>query len=40
MVEKSLNPPCSAKFRALREGRLFVKEVDGASRRFRAKLME
>jgi hypothetical protein len=28
MVEKCLNPMCSAKFRSLRDGRVFVKEID------------
>ena len=28
MVDKCFNPRCSAKFRRLREGRVFVKEVD------------
>lgn len=31
MLEKCLNPACSAKFRSLRDGRVFVKEVDGDS---------
>ena len=28
MLDKCLNPACSAKFRTLRDGRVFVKEVD------------
>ena len=28
MLDKCLNPACSAKFRTLRNGRVFVKEVD------------
>jgi hypothetical protein len=28
MVEKCLNPMCSAKFRSLRDGKVFVKEID------------
>lgn len=32
MVEKCANPSCSATFHRLGEGRLFVKEVEGASR--------
>lgn len=28
MVDKCFNPTCSAKFRSLRDGRVFVKEVD------------
>jgi len=28
MVAKCLNPACSANFRTLRDGRLFVKELD------------
>jgi len=31
MVEKCLNPACAAKFRTLRDGRVFVKEVDDDS---------
>lgn len=31
MLEKCLNPTCSAKFRTLREGRLFVKEITDGS---------
>jgi len=31
VVEKCLNPTCSAKFRTLRDGRVFVREVDGCS---------
>ena len=31
MVEKCLNPACSSKFRSLRDGRLFVKEIDGGA---------
>ena len=31
MVAKCLNPACSAKFRTLRDGRVFVREVDGGS---------
>jgi len=31
MLEKCLNPACSAKFRSLRDGRVFVKEVEGTS---------
>ena len=29
MVEKCVNPACSATFHTLREGRVFVKEVAG-----------
>lgn len=29
MVEKCANPRCSARFRTLREGRVFVKEIEG-----------
>jgi hypothetical protein len=32
MVEKCVNPECSASFRYLREGRVFVTEVEGDSR--------
>jgi len=32
MVDKCANPTCSAIFRSLRDGRVFVKEVDGDSR--------
>lgn len=32
MLDKCLNPVCSAKFRTLRDGRVFVKEVDGGGR--------
>lgn len=28
MLDKCLNPTCSAKFRTLRDGRVFVKEID------------
>jgi hypothetical protein len=28
MVEKCLNPTCSVKFRTLRDGRVFVKDLD------------
>jgi hypothetical protein len=28
MLDKCLNPACSAKFHTLRDGRVFVKEVD------------
>lgn len=33
MLQKCLNPRCSAKFRTLRDGRVFVKEVNDSSRR-------
>lgn len=32
MVEKCVNPECSASFRYLREGRVFVTEVEGDAR--------
>ncbi len=32
MVEKCANPRCSAIFRTLREGRVFVKEIEGDAR--------
>jgi hypothetical protein len=32
VVEKCVNPECSASFRYLREGRVFVTEVEGDSR--------
>jgi hypothetical protein len=32
MVENCINPACSASFRYLREGRVFVTEVEGDSR--------
>ncbi len=32
MVEKCANPACSATFHSLREGRLFVKEIDSDPR--------
>ena len=28
MVEKCLNPMCTAKFRTLRDGRVFVREIE------------
>lgn len=31
MVEKCANPACSARFHTLREGRVFVKEVEDNS---------
>jgi hypothetical protein len=31
MVEKCVNPACSARFHSLREGRVFVKEVESDS---------
>lgn len=31
MLEKCLNPACSTKFRNLRDGRVFVKELEDAS---------
>jgi len=32
MVENCINPACSSSFRYLREGRVFVTEVEGDSR--------
>ncbi len=37
MIDKCANPACSSPFRSLRDGRVFVKEVEGdASRMGRA----
>jgi hypothetical protein len=32
MIDKCANPACSATFRSLRDGRVFVKEVEGDPR--------